>query len=127
MIFEYRRDVHRLPALLLCQTFFASKPMEGFRIDHSHVVLSFCFTLAPSFEHRQNLVCVSPDFLSRLLALAKFMRLSLLKAAQAVVFSAACRKSGFLTKQHVKLHGLAVGIGCKVKAVTGEHCSRAPK
>jgi hypothetical protein len=72
MIFQYHRDVHRLPALLLCQTFFASKPVEGFRIDHSHVVLSFRF-------------------------------------------------------QHVKLHNLAVGIGCMVETVTGEYCVRAPK
>ena len=35
-----------------------------------------------------------PDFLWSLLALAHFMRLSLTKAAHAVVSSAACRKSG---------------------------------
>jgi folate-binding protein YgfZ len=35
-----------------------------------------------------------PDFLWRLLALAKFMRLSLMKAAHAVISSAAYRKSG---------------------------------
>jgi hypothetical protein len=46
--------------------------VEGFRIDHSHVVLSFRF-------------------------------------------------------QHVKLHNLAVGIGCMVETVTGEYCVRAPK
>ena len=36
----------------------------------------------------------SQDFLWRWLALAKFMRLSLMKAAHAVVSSAAYRKSG---------------------------------
>jgi hypothetical protein len=36
----------------------------------------------------------SPDLLSTLVALASFMRLSLLKAAHAVVSSAAYRKSG---------------------------------
>ena len=35
-----------------------------------------------------------PDFLWSLSALAKFMRLSLMKAAPAVLSSAACRKSG---------------------------------
>ena len=30
MILEYHRDVRRLPALLLCQAFFASKPLRGF-------------------------------------------------------------------------------------------------
>jgi hypothetical protein len=37
----------------------------------------------------------TPDFLLVLVALANFMRLSLLKAAHAVVSSAAWRKSGY--------------------------------
>jgi len=37
---------------------------------------------------------VRPDFLSRLVALANFMRLSLQKAAHANLADAACRKSG---------------------------------
>jgi hypothetical protein len=36
----------------------------------------------------------SPDFLWRLLALANFMRLSLMKAAHVNLFGAMCRKSG---------------------------------
>ena len=35
-----------------------------------------------------------PEFLSRLMALANFMRLSLMKAAHADLFGAMCRKSG---------------------------------
>ena len=37
---------------------------------------------------------VPPDFLSSLLALVYFMRLSLMKAAQAALGGAPCRKSG---------------------------------
>ena len=40
----------------------------------------------------------SPDFLSRLSALANFMRLSLMKAASAKLFGASCRKSGCAEK-----------------------------
>ena len=40
-------------------------------------------------EDRRSLRYATPDFLLVLVALAKFMRLSLLKAAQAVVSSAA--------------------------------------
>ncbi len=43
--------------------------------------------------------CVPPDFLRSFVALAKFMRLSLVKAAHAVVSSAAYRKSGFLDRR----------------------------
>jgi len=50
MILEYHRDVRRLPALLLCQAFFASEPLEGLRIGHSHVVFSFRVMFAPSLE-----------------------------------------------------------------------------
>src|SRR5271154_7174496 len=42
----------------------------------------------------KTLVGLPPDFLSRLLALANLMRLSLLKAAHAKLFGASCRKSG---------------------------------
>jgi hypothetical protein len=45
--------------------------------------------LATAIEKR-----LPPDFLRSLGALARFMRLSLLKAAHAVLSSAACRKSG---------------------------------
>ena len=50
MILEYHRDVRRLPALLLCQAFFASKPLEGLRIGHSHVIFSFRVILASILE-----------------------------------------------------------------------------
>jgi hypothetical protein len=39
-------------------------------------------------------ISVPPDFLSSLLALANLMRLSLMKAAQAALGAAPCRKSG---------------------------------
>ncbi len=42
----------------------------------------------------EAVVGLPPDFLSSLLALASFMRLSLTKAAHANLFGAACRKSG---------------------------------
>jgi hypothetical protein len=42
----------------------------------------------------KNKVGLPPDFLWSLLALANLMRLSLLKAAHAKLFGAACRKSG---------------------------------
>ena len=38
--------------------------------------------------------CPDPDFLSSMLALANFMRLSVMKAAHAAMSSAASRKSG---------------------------------
>src|ERR1700691_4114618 len=41
----------------------------------------------------------TPDFLSSLLALAHFMRLSLLKAAHADVGGAPCRKSGYVGRK----------------------------
>jgi hypothetical protein len=44
--------------------------------------------------HSNQGVVDPPDFPWRLLALAKFMRLSLTKAAHAVLSSAAYRKSG---------------------------------
>jgi hypothetical protein len=44
-------------------------------------------------EITKTLVGLPPDFLSRLLALSNLMRLSLLKAAHANLFGAACRKS----------------------------------
>jgi hypothetical protein len=51
MILEYHRDVRRLPALLLCQAFFAPEPKEGMRIGHSHVVFSFCVILISLVKH----------------------------------------------------------------------------
>ena len=44
--------------------------------------------------HRRSLHYAAPDFLSTLLALANFMRLSLTKAAHADGGGAPCRKSG---------------------------------
>jgi hypothetical protein len=41
----------------------------------------------------------TPDFLLSLLALANFMRLSLMKAAHAGVGGAPCRKSGYLGRK----------------------------
>jgi hypothetical protein len=41
----------------------------------------------------------TPDFLSTLLALANFMRLSLMKAAHAAVGGARCRKSGYMGRK----------------------------
>jgi hypothetical protein len=35
----------RLPALLFCQAFFASEPLEGLRIGYSHGFFSFRFIL----------------------------------------------------------------------------------
>src|ERR1700678_1617471 len=46
------------------------------------------------FGKHMRLQVRTPDFLSSLLALANFMRLSLLKAAHANFFGASCRKSG---------------------------------
>ena len=42
---------------------------------------------------------VHPDFLSNSLALTNFMRLSLMKAAHAVVGGAPCRKSGTMGRK----------------------------
>ena len=42
---------------------------------------------------------VTPDFLSSLLALATFMRLSLMKAAHAAIGGAPCRKSGYVGRK----------------------------
>jgi hypothetical protein len=50
MIFEYLRDVESLPALLLYRTFFASKPLKGFRIGYRHLVSSFRTNLASLLE-----------------------------------------------------------------------------
>jgi hypothetical protein len=36
--------------LLLCQAFFASEPLEGLRIGHSHMVFSFRVMFVPSLE-----------------------------------------------------------------------------
>jgi hypothetical protein len=43
----------------------------------------------------------TPDFLSSLLALANFMRLSLMKAAHAAVGGAPCRKSGYMGRKRI--------------------------
>jgi hypothetical protein len=67
-------------------------------------------------ENRRSLHCATPDFLLILVALANFMRLSLLKAAHAVVSSAAwqeirvrsSRDDKFVTKLTTILHGKRV-------------------
>jgi hypothetical protein len=43
----------------------------------------------------------TPDFQSSLLALAKFMRLSLMKAAHAGVAGAPCRKPGYMGRKRI--------------------------
>ena len=43
----------------------------------------------------------TPDFLSSLLALANFMRLSLMKAAHAGIGGAPCRKSGYMGRKRI--------------------------
>src|ERR1700733_6639467 len=58
---------------------------------------------------------VPPDFLSRLMALAHFMRLSLMKAAHADAGGAPCRKSGTLTENEM-FRSLLLSIA---KAVVG--------
>jgi hypothetical protein len=44
---------------------------------------------------------VHPDFLSSSLALTKFMRLSLIKAAHASIGGAPCRKSGTMGRKRI--------------------------
>src|ERR1700723_802073 len=54
----------------------------------------------------------TPDFLSSLLALANFMRLSLMKAAHAGVGGAPCRKFGYVgRKRWAKPHNRFCSIG----------------
>jgi hypothetical protein len=56
MILENHRDVRRLSALLFCQAFFASEPLEGLRIGHSHIVFSFRVMFDPSLERTCNIL-----------------------------------------------------------------------
>jgi hypothetical protein len=58
-------------------------------------------TTRPRFPGRVPHVrsSVHPDFLSSSLALANFMRLSLMKAAHASVGGAPCRKSGYMGRK----------------------------
>jgi len=67
-----------------------------------------CFSLTCrgfAGRYRKSYGGASPDFLWRLLALANFMRLSLMKAAHADLFGAMCRKSGVAPSfsAHVRL------------------------
>ena len=66
---------------------------------------------------------VSPDFLCTLVAPARFLRLSLTKAAYAVASCAACRKSGFSASNaktslvwgsYLDLFGRSTGFPCGV-------------
>jgi hypothetical protein len=73
-----------------------SKPQPAAAAQYSspHHGLRF-WTGAPCSPKR------TPDFLSSFLALANFMRLSLMKAAHAGVGGAPCRKSGYMGRKRI--------------------------
>jgi hypothetical protein len=66
----------------------------GIAVDLPTTVFGF-WTGAPCSPQR------TPDFLSTFLALANFMRLSLMKAAHAGVGGASCRKSGYMGRKRI--------------------------
>jgi hypothetical protein len=98
------------PAKLLT---LSEKPAKVASAAHHREITGLCHsgpqresTGAPGSPQR------TPDFLSSLLALANFMRLSLMKAAHAGVGGAPCRKFGYVgRKRWAKPHNRFCSIG----------------